>query len=139
LVLFASTLLAKNVYQAGFKPQLSEEKVMTLSRFMVLVIMTFALVFAIFFPNELVPLLIFGYNGVSQFFPGVTLGLFWRRVTRLGVLCGLISGVTVVLILILSKNDPFLSMNAGFVGLAVNSFVTIGVSLMTKPTEGGFK
>ncbi len=139
LVLFASTLLAKNVYQAGFKPQLSEEKVMTLSRFMVLVIMTFALVFAIFFPNELVPLLIFGYNGVSQFFPGVVLGLFWKRVTRKGVLYGLISGVTVVLILILSKNDPFLSMNAGFVGLAVNSCVTVGISLMTKPSNGGFK
>ena len=139
LVLFASTLLAKNVYQAGFRPRMSEEKVMTLSRFMVLVIMTFALVFAIYFPNELVPLLIFGYNGVSQFFPGVVLGLFWKRVTRMGVLCGLIAGITVVIILILSKNDPFLSMNAGFVGLALNSFVTVGISLMTKPSNGGFK
>ena len=139
LVLFASTLLAKNVYKAGLRPQMSEEKVMTLSRFMVLVIMTFALVFAIFFPNELVPLLIFGYNGVSQFFPGVVLGLFWKRVTKPGVFCGLIAGVTVVLILILSKNDPFLGLNAGFVGLAVNSFITVMVSLMTKPLKGGFK
>ena len=139
LVLFASTLLAKNVYKAGLRPQMSEEKVMTLSRFMVLVIMTFALVFAIFFPNELVPLLIFGYNGVSQFFPGVVLGLFWKRVTKPGVFCGLIAGVIVVLVLILSKNDPFLGLNAGFVGLAVNSFITVMVSLMTKPLKGGFK
>ena len=106
---------------------------------MVLVIMTFALVFAIFFPNELVPLLIFGYNGVSQFFPGVVLGLFWKRVTRAGVFCGLMAGVVVVLILILSKNDPFLGMNAGFVGLAVNSVITVLVSLKTKPTNGGLK
>lgn len=139
LVLFASTLLVKNVYQAGFRPRMSEEKVMTLSRFMVLVIMIFALVFAIFFPNELVPLLIFGYNGVSQFFPGVVLGLFWKRVTRTGVFCGLIAGVTVVLILILSKNDPFLGMNAGFVGLALNSVITVLVSLKTKRSNGGFK
>jgi SSS family solute:Na+ symporter len=139
LVLFASTLLAKNVYQAGFRPQMSEEKVMTLSRFMVLVIMTFALVFAVFFPNELVPLLIFGYNGVSQFFPGVVLGLFWKRVTKAGVFYGLIAGVTVVLILILSKNDPFLGLNAGFVGLVVNLFITVLVSLKTKPPVGGFK
>jgi SSS family solute:Na+ symporter len=139
LVLFASTLLAKNVYKAGFKPQMSEEKVMTLSRFMVLVIMTFALIFAIFFPNELVPLLIFGYNGVSQFFPGVVLGLFWKRVSKTGVFCGLTAGVVVVLILILSKNDPFLGMNAGFVGLVVNSFITVMVSLKTKSSAGGFK
>ncbi len=139
LVLFASTQLAKNVYKAGFKPQMSEEKVMILSRFMVLVIMIFALIFAIFFPNELVPLLIFGYNGVSQFFPGVVLGLFWKRVTKTGVFCGLIAGVGVVLILILGNRDPFLGMNAGFVGLVVNLLTTVLVSLKTKPLTGGFR
>ncbi|MFQ5721562.1 MAG: sodium:solute symporter, partial [Candidatus Aminicenantales bacterium] len=46
LVLFASTLLAKNVYQTGFNPQASQETVMRLSRFMVLAITTLALVFA---------------------------------------------------------------------------------------------
>jgi SSS family solute:Na+ symporter len=139
LVLFASTLLAKNVFKAVFKPQMSEEKVMILSRFMVLVIMIFALIFAIFFPNELVPLLIFGYNGVSQFFPGVVLGLFWKRVTKTGVFCGLIAGVGVVLILILGNRDPFLGLNAGFVGLAVNLLTTVLVSLKTKPSTGGFR
>lgn len=139
LVLFASTILAKNVCQAGFKPKMSEEQVMILSRFMVLVIMAFALIFAIFFPNELVPLLIFGYNGVSQFFPGVVLGLFWKRVSKTGVFCGLIAGVGVVLILILGNRDPFLGMNAGFVGLVVNMITTVLVSLKTKPSAGGFR
>jgi SSS family solute:Na+ symporter len=139
LVLFASTLLAKNVCKAGFKPQMSEEKVMILSRFMVLVIMIFALIFAIFFPNELVPLLIFGYNGVSQFFPGVVLGLFWKRVTKAGVFCGLIAGVGVVLILILGNRDPFLGMNAGFVGLVANMLTTVLVSLKNKSSTGGFR
>jgi len=129
LVLFASTLLAKNVYQTGFNPRASEEKVMTLSRFMVLVIMTFALFFAIFLPNELVPLLIFGYDGVCQFFPGVVLGLFWRRVTKIGVICGIIAGIAVVIILIIGGRDPFLGMNAGFVGLVVNSIITVTISL----------
>ncbi|MGB2763766.1 MAG: sodium:solute symporter family protein [Candidatus Aminicenantes bacterium] len=139
LVLFASTLLAKNVYQDGFNPQMSEEKVMTLSRFMVLVVMTFALIFAIFFPNELVPLLIFGYDGVIQFFPGVVLGLFWKRVSKAGVFCGIIAGVSVLLILILGKKDPFLGMNAGFIGFVVNALITFLVSLKTKPATGGFK
>ncbi len=139
LVLFASTLVAKNVIQTGFNPEMSEEKVMTLSRFMVLVIMTFALVFAIFFPNELVPLLIFGYDGVVQFFPGVVLGLFWKRVSRTGVFCGMIAGVSVILVLILGKRDPFLGINAGFVGFMVNALITVLVSLKTKPETGGFK
>jgi SSS family solute:Na+ symporter len=124
--------LAKNVYRAGFNPKASEETVMRLSRFLVLVITTIALIFAIAFPEELVNLLIFGYDGVCQFFPGVVLGLFWRRVTKTGVFCGLVVGIAVVVGLIASGRDPFLGMNAGFVGLAINSVVTLAVSLGTK-------
>jgi SSS family solute:Na+ symporter len=135
LVLFASTLIAKNVYQAGFNPKAKEDTVLRLSRLMVLVIMAFALVFAFLFPNELVPLLILGYDGVCQFFPGVVLGLFWKRVSKTGVFIGLIAGIAVVAILILSGNDPFLGMNAGFVGLIINSIITLAISFGAKPKE----
>jgi SSS family solute:Na+ symporter len=135
LVLFAATLISKNVYKAGFNKNASDEKVMHLSRIMVLVIMTFSLVFAILFPDELVNLLILGYDGVCQFFPGVILGLFWRRVSRTGVLCGILTGVGVAAFLILGGMDPFLGLNAGFVGLVVNAFVTVVVSLITKPID----
>jgi SSS family solute:Na+ symporter len=131
LVLFAATLVAKNIYQSGFRPQASDESVMRLSRIMVIVIMTVSLIFAIKFPNELVPLLILGYDGVSQFFPGVVFGLFWKKVTKTGVLAGILTGVAVVAALILSGNDPFLGINAGFVGLVLNAAVTVAVSLMT--------
>lgn len=135
LVLFASTLIAKNVYQTGFHPGASEEKVMKLSRFMVLVITSLALVFAILLPHELVYLLIFGYDGVCQFFPGVVLGLFWKRVSKTGVFAGIIVGIGIVILLILGGRDPFLGLNAGFVGLVVNSTITVAVSLITKPSR----
>ncbi len=131
LVLFGATLVAKNIYQSGFRPQASEERVMRLSRIMVIVIMTVSLFFALKFPNELVPLLILGYDGVSQFFPGVVFGLFWKRVTKAGVLSGILTGVAVVAALILTRNDPFLGINAGFVGLVLNAGVTVAVSLAT--------
>jgi len=133
LVLFASTLISKNVYQTAFNPRAKEETVMRLSRIMVLVITTFALIFAFFFPNELVPLLILGYDGACQLFPGVVLGLFWKRVSKKGVYSGLIAGIAVVLGLILSGNDPFLGINAGFAGLIVNGIITLSVSLGTEP------
>ena len=135
LVLFASTLLAKNVIRPVFVPHLSDHSVMQLSRFLVLVITSLALVLALFFPNELVNLLILGYDGVCQFFPGVVLGLFWRRITRAGVFCGLVSGVGVVAGLLLTGNDPFLGLNAGFFGLVVNAAVTVSTSLLTKPAQ----
>ena len=132
LVLFASTLVAKHIYQTGFNPQASEEKVLRLSRFMVLVIMTLSLIFAIFFPNELVNLLILGYDGVCQFFPGVVFGLFWKRISKAAVFCGILSGVGTASVLILTGNDPLWSVNAGFVGLVVNTLVTVTVSMLTK-------
>jgi SSS family solute:Na+ symporter len=105
---------------------------MRLSRFMVLVIMTLSLIFALFLPEELVNLLILGYDGVCQFFPGVVLGLFWKKVSKSGVLFGLIAGVVAAGALILTGNDPFLGLNAGFVGLVLNLIVTVSVSLLKK-------
>jgi SSS family solute:Na+ symporter len=129
LVLVASALLAKNVYQAGFAPAASEEKVLRLSRFLVLAITAAALIFAIFLPSALVNLLLLGYNGVTQFFPGVVLGLFWKKVTRTAVLWGLLTGFILVAGLVFSGHDPFLGMNAGFVALVVNALITVGISL----------
>lgn len=132
LVLFASTLLSKNIYQSIIKPTASEEAVMRLSRVLLMVVTGLALVFAIFFPNELVNLLILGYDGVCQFFPGVVFGLFWPRVKKEAIIAGLIAGLTIVLYLIVSGHDPILGMNAGFVGLMVNLMVTIVTVVFTK-------
>ncbi len=53
----------------------------------------------------------------------------------IGVVFGLFTGIGLAAALILSGNDPFLGMNAGFFGLLINAFVTVGVSLKTKPAE----
>lgn len=135
LVLFAATLLIKNVYQAAFAPSADEKKILRLSRLMVLVIMAAALIFALRFPNALVNLLLIGYDGVSQFFPGVVLGLFWKRVTRAGVLAGLVTGIGIAVVLVFGKHDPFLGMNAGFVALLANALVTVFVSLLSRRKE----
>ena len=55
--------------------------------------------------------------------------------SRTGVFIGLLAGIAVVAVLILSGNDPFLGMNAGFVGLIINSLITLGISLGAKPKE----
>jgi solute:Na+ symporter, SSS family len=137
LVLFASTLLAKNVYQAGFAPQTGEETVLRLSRILVVVIMGFALIFAFYLPNALVNLLLIGYDGVTQFFPGVVLGLFWKGVTRRGVFWGLITGFGLAAVLVFTRHDPFLGMNAGFVALVVNAVLTVAVSRFYRARTGG--
>jgi len=132
LLLFASTLIAKNIYKAGFAPQTNEATVLRLSRILVLIIMVLALILAFYFPRALVNLLLIGYDGVSQFFPGVVFGLFWKKVTRRGVVSGLLVGFTLAAILVFSGHDPFLGLNAGFVALVFNTLLTAILSLTEK-------
>jgi SSS family solute:Na+ symporter len=66
---------------------------------------------------------------VTQFFPGVVLGLYWKRVTMPGVFAGMIAGVAIVAFLILTNQDGFYGWSAGFVALCVNFVVTAVLSL----------
>lgn len=129
LILTASTLLSKNIIKQAFIPDMSDTSVGVLARWMVIVITLIALLFAIFFPSALVNLLLLGYDGVTQFFPGVVLGLLWKRASKAGVASGILAGLVVTSILVLGKMDPFLGMNAGFVALVANFAVSILVSL----------
>jgi SSS family solute:Na+ symporter len=144
LILSAATLFAKNVWRPLFAPQMTEEQIGRLARAAVLALSIISAYLALHSSQTLVALLLLGYAGVTQFFPGVLLGLFWSRVTAAGVVTGLITGLGVVAALILTHRDPFHGVNAGFVALCINFAVTLLVSKATRaqpnglaiPTEG---
>ena len=125
-------------------PQMTEEQIGRLARAAVLALSIISAYLALHSSQTLVALLLLGYAGVTQFFPGVLLGLFWSRVTAAGVVTGLITGLGVVAALILTHRDPFHGVNAGFVALCINFAVTLLVSKATRaqpnglaiPTEG---
>jgi solute:Na+ symporter, SSS family len=131
LTLTAATLFTKNFYRPVFAPGMSDNQVASMAKVLVLVISAITLYFAIYSSSTLVNLLLLGYSGVTQFFPGVVFGLYWRRVTMSGVFAGMIVGVAAVAFLMLNKMDPFMGLNAGFCALCINFLVTIFVSLVT--------
>lgn len=139
IILTASTLFAKNVWRPLFAPGMTDHQVALLARIMVVVLGAVSLYFAVYQSTTLVSLLLLGYAGATQFFPGVVLGLCWRRVTTAGVFAGIAVGVTCAALLILSKRDPFLGVNAGFLALCLNFAVTVGISLATRPQPNGFE
>jgi SSS family solute:Na+ symporter len=131
-ILTAATLFIKNLCRPILAPSMSEPQVARLCKATVLVITVFALFFAIYSSASLVSLLLIGYAGVAQFFPGVVLGLFSKRVTAAGVFSGLTIGVGIAAFLMLTQRDPFMGWNAGFIALCVNFAITGVVSLLTK-------
>jgi len=134
-ILTAATLFAKNLCRPIFAPWMTDDQVVRLAKGVVVVLSAISLYFAIYRSTTLVSLLLLGYAGVTQFFPGVVLGLYWKRATATGVFMGLVAGVGLVALLHLAKRDPFLGVNAGFFALCVNIAVTCGCSAAGQATQ----
>ena len=129
LILTAATLFAKNLYRPLFAPAMTDEQVAKLARAMVVVLGLISLSLAIFSSATLVSLLLMGYAGVTQFFPGVVLGLYWPRVSARAVFAGMIAGVTTAVFLMLSHRDPWFGVSAGFVALGLNFLIVVALTL----------
>jgi SSS family solute:Na+ symporter len=132
MILTAATLFAKNLCRPILWPTMSDEQVAKLAKASVLVITVAALCSAIYSSSTLVALLLLGFGGVAQFFPGVVLGLYSKRVTMQGVFAGIVVGVFVFVALALTKHDPVVGLNAGFVGLCCNVAVVACLSPLTR-------
>jgi len=83
----------------------------------VLVLTLGALFLAIYSSVTLVSLLLLGFAGIAQLFPGVVLGLYSRRVTTSGVFAGMTAGICVAMFLMLTGRDPYYGLNAGLIAL----------------------
>ena len=138
LILTAASLFAKNLCRPILAPGMTDQQVGKLAKITVLVITSAALGSAVFNSTTLVGLLLMGYAGVAQFFPGVVLGLYSKRVTLSGVFAGMVIGVLIAVLLMLSHHDPVMGLNAGFIALCFNFVVTGIVSLLTSPGRSGF-
>lgn len=138
MILTAATLFAKNLCRSILFPGMTDAQVARLAKITVLVITAAALSAAIFSSTTLVSLLLVGYGGVGQFFPGVVLGLYSRRVTMRGIFAGIVAGVCVFIPLMLTKRDPVLGLNAGFIALCCNFGVVAVVSLCSPGEASGF-
>jgi SSS family solute:Na+ symporter len=130
-ILTAATLFAKNLYRPVFAPAMTDDQVAKLARSMVIVLGLISLCLAIYSSATLVSLLLTGYAGVTQFFPGVVLGLYWKRVTTSAVFAGVIVGVAAAVFLMLSHRDPLFGLSAGFLALCLNFLITVFGSLLT--------
>ena len=132
LILSTSMLVSRNIYGKTAGKNMSPNEIGRVARFVVLLLTGVALLLAIFLPNMLVNLLLTGYSGVTQFFPMIVLGLFWRKASKEGAIAGLLIGELLVFTLILNKMDPFtlgsIHLNAGFVALTINTFIYVVVN-----------
>ncbi len=138
MILTAATLFAKNMCRTILFPGMTDQQVARLAKISVLAITVAALCSAIYSSTTLVSLLLVGYGGVGQFFPGVVLGLYLKQVNRAGVFAGMVTGLGIFISLLVTKHDPILGLNAGFIALCCNFAVVGAASFISPGTQLGF-
>jgi solute:Na+ symporter, SSS family len=137
-LLTGATLYSKNLFKPFFAPHMSDQQVAKVAKAMVLILTLGALMLAIYSSMSLMSLLLMGFAGVTQLFPGVILGLFSKRVTTAGIFAGLLAGIVLSVALMLTGRDPYHGLNAGFLALGLNFAVTAAVTALTPENANGF-
>ncbi|AWC43677.1 MULTISPECIES: sodium:solute symporter family protein [Bacillus cereus group] len=145
LLMAASTLLAKNIYQV-LAPSVSDQQVARVAKLFVPIV-TIVSVFFTFKGGETIgALLLMGYSIVTQLFPALVCSLFPRQfVTKQGAISGMIVGLFMVAYITLSGSTlstifPIFpqymkDLNVGIVALGINIIVMLAVSIMTRKIE----
>lgn len=135
LLLTSATLFSKNFIRPLFAENMADHQIARLARVIVVMLSIVCLYLAVSSSASLVSLLLLGYAGVTQFFPGVVLGLFWQRASAQGVFWGILTGETTAAFLILTNRDPFHGCSAGIIALCLNFLVTFSVSMSSVPVN----
>ncbi|MFE3759498.1 sodium:solute symporter [Nocardia tengchongensis] len=113
----------------------SDARQRTASQLIGLLVGAIALAGSLLFPKLLVNLSVVSYEGIAQLVPAVLLGLYWPRLTALGVGTGLVTGGAVVILLHATGHDPLIGINGGLVALTANLIVATTVSILHPPAE----
>ena len=141
LLMTAATILAKNVWRP-LAPGTSDRAVGLLARALVPAVALLGVAIALHGGQALVPLLLMGYNLVTQLCPAVFLSLGREpRVGRAGVMAGILAGEATVAWLSLSGTTlarllpgwppTVTDLNVGLVALGVNVAVLAAVTALT--------
>lgn len=98
LLVLASSAITRDFYQKIFRPDLKDQDLVKLSRWVTLIMALIALgismLIAVNYPNHTVFwLVIFGWSGIAaSFCPVIILSLFWKGLSETGAIAAMIAG-----------------------------------------------
>ena len=132
-LLGAASLFAKNVLGDGFGVATTDVGRVRATRALVFVVAALALCWWLAARTSLVGLLLIGYSGVTQFFPGVVLALGAQRPRAAAIGTGIVVGITVVAGAATLGMSTIAGLNIGLFALLAN-VATIYVTSFARPT-----
>ncbi|HEX6562973.1 MAG TPA: sodium:solute symporter [Chthoniobacterales bacterium] len=132
-ILAAASLLSRNLLPA------KEEQVTQRTRLYIIVLALLAFLLWVFNRATLVGLLLVGYSGITQLFPGVVLSLRKRPPHALSVAIGIIVALVLLTIFAVEGTSVIYGANVGTVALVVNIVCLFVVDYFMGARRGGKK
>ncbi len=129
-LLAAASIVGKNVF-ADYGFAADEAAQTRITRILVLVVAVLAFGFWAIAKTTLVGLLLIGYNGVTQLFPGVVLGVTNRRPSAFAVGAGIVAGIVVLIICAATGTGQIDGVNTGLIALIANIIVLAIAGVLT--------
>lgn len=132
-LLVAASSVVRDIYQKLIKKdkEIPQKKLVLFSRITILIIVILALILGFFAKDLIFWLVLFAWAGLGAALgPTSILALFWKRTTKQGIIAGLISGATTVIIwnqISILKEFVYELIPGFFMSL----LITIIVSLLT--------
>jgi sodium/proline symporter len=134
LLILVSSVVARDVVQKVFRPDLPEKTIAAIGKLTTFVIGIGAVALAIPEVRVIFWFVLFAWSGLaSAFAPPVLCSLFWRRTTRAGAIAGMILGFFAASVWVLAFKERFYDLYEMIPGFAAGFLATIVVSLMTEP------
>ncbi|NEN75438.1 sodium/proline symporter PutP [Pelistega sp. NLN82] len=128
-LLVCSSALTEDFYKGLIRPNASQQELVWIGRLMVLAVAVIALVLAQNPDSKVLGLVSYAWAGFGAAFgPVVIFSVFWKRMTALGALSGMIAGAVVV-VLWKSLNTGLYEIIPGFIACSV---ILVLVSSSTK-------
>ncbi|HHY07224.1 MAG TPA: sodium/proline symporter PutP [Corynebacteriales bacterium] len=134
-LLVTSSALVEDLYRGVFKKDVSQRKLVLMSRFAVLTVAIVAALLAIPRYDTILALVAFAWAGFgASFGPVVLLSLYWKRLTAPGAAAGVLTGAIVVAIwgFVPALSNSLYEIIPGFFA---NLVVAIVVSLLTPQSD----
>ena len=132
LLLLASSAIVRDTYQKIMGSNESDERLATIGKVFTVVIGIIAVVLGVQEPRVIFHFVLASWSGLGSAFGPAVLGiLYYKRITWLGVLCGMAGGFIASVVWLIYFKADYHGLYEAIPGFTVGLVLTFGVSGLT--------
>lgn len=128
VILSLSSLVSNDLYGRFIKPSATEKEKVFWGKIIGIVLVLLLLIIAWNPPGTLYEIFVLKFEILIQVAPAFLLGLYWKKLSKTAVLCGMLTGAVIASGMTFAGVSTVYGLHGGVLGLAINFVVCILIS-----------